>query len=170
MFDYSFLNPESNFLVVVTAKFTNFERLIAFINRNKSRYNITVQMSTLAEFFDSQERDIRTYPEYSQDFFPYSDQPFSPWVGFYTSRPVFKVRFYLSSVCVQFWFSLTWRHRHWYEDLNGDCGQQTFLGRCCWRIQITVRPTCFVPLLLCAVLCQSPNIMMLWLELVDFCC
>jgi len=74
--------------------FENMEQLIAYINERNSTYGITVSFSTLADYFDAVNQAAVSWPEFTMDYLPFEDYPWSVgscfWVGHYTSRPQLK--------------------------------------------------------------------------------
>mmetsp|Transcript_38391 Transcript_38391/g.53426 ORF Transcript_38391/g.53426 Transcript_38391/m.53426 type:complete len:305 (+) Transcript_38391:452-1366(+) len=86
-FDFAYQNA--------SLQYTNYDKLINFINANRLLFNVTVQYSTLSAFFESLEKEEGVkWPVLSEeiDFYPYAEFPDSWWSGFYTSRPTLKKR------------------------------------------------------------------------------
>ncbi|XP_006629735.3 epididymis-specific alpha-mannosidase [Lepisosteus oculatus] len=74
-----------------SVQFKNMDPLLAYINQHSEEFGVTVQYATLGEYFEAVHKanlswDVRD----SQDFLPYSTDPFQAWTGFYASRNVLK--------------------------------------------------------------------------------
>lgn len=78
-------------------QYTNYKKLIDFINTNKDRYHgAEVNFGTPSDFFKVlRERSNNQFPSLRGDFFVYSDVytegRAAYWSGYYTSRPYWKV-------------------------------------------------------------------------------
>ncbi|XP_002133316.2 lysosomal alpha-mannosidase [Drosophila pseudoobscura] len=71
--------------------FKNMDKLIKYINERQahgSKYNIFY--STPSCYLNALHQSLQTWPNKTQDFFPYAHEPNSFWTGFYTSRPTQK--------------------------------------------------------------------------------
>jgi lysosomal alpha-mannosidase len=82
--DFTHMQPYNNFL--------NIERIIDYFN-NHTVYSNQVKFvySTPSKYFNQVKSYPATFPEYKNfDFFPYADNPFAYWTGFFTSRPYLK--------------------------------------------------------------------------------
>lgn len=67
------------------------DKIHAYINSHSSEFNAKIRYCTLSEYFDGIYNDPPAdLPTYKHDFFPYNDDPYSYWTGFYTSRPALK--------------------------------------------------------------------------------
>nr|XP_055053226.1 epididymis-specific alpha-mannosidase isoform X1 [Misgurnus anguillicaudatus] len=74
-----------------SVQFMNMDVLVNYINTHSDKYGVEVQYATLKDFFQAVHQtnlswDVRG----SQDFLPYSTEPFQAWTGFYASRNVLK--------------------------------------------------------------------------------
>lgn len=74
-----------------SVQFMNMDVLVNYINTNSDKYGVAVQYATLKDYFQAVHQtnlswDVRG----SQDFLPYSTEPFQTWTGFYASRNVLK--------------------------------------------------------------------------------
>ena len=65
--------------------FKNMDKLIHFINRDKS-FNIKIRYSTPRDYIQAIQNEKVVYPNKTDDFFPYSDGDHAFWTGFFTSR------------------------------------------------------------------------------------
>lgn len=71
-------------------QFNNMDLLLEYIN-NKPEFGVTVQYSTLGEYFKSLYRRNLTWEvRKNEDFLPYSSDAYQAWTGFYTSRNILK--------------------------------------------------------------------------------
>ncbi|XP_060887004.1 epididymis-specific alpha-mannosidase [Labrus mixtus] len=74
-----------------SVQFNNMDPLMKYINQNSKEFGVTVQYATLSEYFkaiyqSNQVWDLRG----SEDFLPYSTEPYQAWTGFYASRNILK--------------------------------------------------------------------------------
>ncbi|EDV31826.1 uncharacterized protein Dana_GF14354 [Drosophila ananassae] len=71
--------------------FKNMDKLIKYVNERQSsgsRYNIIY--STPACYLNSVHQSVQSYPNKTQDFFPYGSNTNSFWTGYFSSRPTQK--------------------------------------------------------------------------------
>uniref|UniRef100_A0A8B9LIL1 Alpha-mannosidase n=1 Tax=Astyanax mexicanus TaxID=7994 RepID=A0A8B9LIL1_ASTMX len=74
-----------------SVQFTNMDMLMNYINKHSTEFGVTVQYATLKEYFQAvHQSDLSWEVRGSQDFLPYSTEPFQAWTGFYASRNVLK--------------------------------------------------------------------------------
>uniref|UniRef100_A0A4W5JRT2 Alpha-mannosidase n=1 Tax=Hucho hucho TaxID=62062 RepID=A0A4W5JRT2_9TELE len=74
-----------------SVQFANMDPLVEFINQNSKEFGVTVQYATLSEYFQAVHQSNLTWEvRGSEDFLPYSTEPFQAWTGFYASRNVLK--------------------------------------------------------------------------------
>ncbi|XP_069025987.1 epididymis-specific alpha-mannosidase isoform X1 [Embiotoca jacksoni] len=74
-----------------SVQFSNMDPLMKYINQNSEEFGVTVQYATLSEYFQAVYRsDLVWEVRGSQDFLPYSTEPYQAWTGFYASRNVLK--------------------------------------------------------------------------------
>jgi lysosomal alpha-mannosidase len=72
--------------------FDNLDRLITFVNRRQSNGSkINVFYSTTACFLYSLNKANTTWPLKGDDFFPYTEEKYKFWTGYFTSRPGLKI-------------------------------------------------------------------------------
>lgn len=76
-------------------QYTNYIKLIDYINAHKDVYKAEVQFGTPADYFKEIMRRYDQYPTLKGDFFVYSDifaegRP-AYWSGYYTTRPFMKI-------------------------------------------------------------------------------
>ena len=71
--------------------FNNWDKLIKYINANEA-YNTTLLYSRPSDYLQKVHALNLTYTTKEDDFLPYSDGPDAFWAGFYTSRPLEKLR------------------------------------------------------------------------------
>ncbi|KAM6960290.1 epididymis-specific alpha-mannosidase [Tautogolabrus adspersus] len=74
-----------------SVQFNNMDPLMKYINQNSKEFGVTVQYATLSEYFKAIYQsnlvwDLRG----SEDFLPYSTEPYQAWTGFYASRNILK--------------------------------------------------------------------------------
>ena len=74
----------------------NLEKLMTYMNQNLDMH-IDVQFGTVSDYFNALEKDkiyisndLKNFPSFSGDFFPYNDRGDQYWTGYFTSRPLFK--------------------------------------------------------------------------------
>ncbi|XP_068153638.1 lysosomal alpha-mannosidase-like [Drosophila tropicalis] len=71
--------------------FKNMDKLIKYINERQSEgSNYNIFYSTPACYLKSVHEGLMTYPNKTQDFFPYASDTNSFWTGYFTSRPTQK--------------------------------------------------------------------------------
>eukprot|EP01132_Coremiostelium_polycephalum_P000662 gene662-821_t len=74
--------------------FKPLDSIIEIINNKTSMNNVTIQYSTLNDFFtetkDWMKQNDIAFNYYDGDFFPYADSEYAYWTGYFTSRPVLK--------------------------------------------------------------------------------
>lgn len=74
-----------------SVQFSNMDPLMKYINQNSKEFGVTVQYATLSEYFKSIYQSNLTWDvRESEDFLPYSTEPYQAWTGFYASRNVLK--------------------------------------------------------------------------------
>uniref|UniRef100_A0AAZ3PH19 Alpha-mannosidase n=1 Tax=Oncorhynchus tshawytscha TaxID=74940 RepID=A0AAZ3PH19_ONCTS len=74
-----------------SVQFANMDPLVEYINQNSKEFGVTVQYATLSEYFQAVHQSNLTWEvRGSEDFLPYSTEPFQAWTGFYASRNVLK--------------------------------------------------------------------------------
>ncbi len=95
--DFTFTETEVNFI--------NIEKFMNYINNSPDFQNVLeLKYSTVNEFFDEFEKELKekdeykNLKEYNEDFFPYIDQYFLTWTGYFTSRPYMKGKARESSI------------------------------------------------------------------------
>lgn len=80
----------------VDQQYTNYKKLIDYINANSARYNnATVSFGTPIDYFNAVEERMTRYPTLRGDFFVYADifsegRP-AYWSGYFTTRPFYKL-------------------------------------------------------------------------------
>ncbi|CAD8185155.1 unnamed protein product [Paramecium octaurelia] len=70
--------------------FEQMDLVINWINNNTEKYNMIIEYGTPKQYIQALNQQNISYPFQEEDFFPYSDQPYEYWSGFFTSRPAFK--------------------------------------------------------------------------------
>jgi len=76
--------------------YTNFEKIMNYINQNRDMYNITMKYSTPVQYFKQiREQNIESNNNYIKDikkgdFMPYEDINYKYWTGYYSTRPNLK--------------------------------------------------------------------------------
>ncbi|XP_037710586.1 lysosomal alpha-mannosidase [Drosophila subpulchrella] len=71
--------------------YKNMDKLIKYINeRQASGSNYNIFYSTPSCYLNSLHQSMQSWPNKSQDFFPYAHEKNSFWTGFFTSRPTQK--------------------------------------------------------------------------------
>ncbi|XP_037539598.1 epididymis-specific alpha-mannosidase [Nematolebias whitei] len=74
-----------------SVQFGNMDPLMKYINQNSKEFGVTIQYATLSEYFKSVHQTNLTWDvRGSEDFLPYSTEPYQAWTGFYASRNVLK--------------------------------------------------------------------------------
>ncbi|KAI4879369.1 hypothetical protein NFI96_019459, partial [Prochilodus magdalenae] len=74
-----------------SVQFTNMDALMYYINKHSEEFGVTVQYATLTDYFQAiHQSNLSWEVRESQDFLPYSTEPFQAWTGFYASRNVLK--------------------------------------------------------------------------------
>ena len=96
---------KQNFLFLLGDDFTfmngdylykRMEALMAYINNNQiEKETFNIFYSTPSKYFEAVEKEIerekiKLHIETDIDFFPYADQPYAYWTGYFTSRPYLK--------------------------------------------------------------------------------
>lgn len=85
-----------NYEIEVDQQYTNYKRLIDFINGNPNRYNNTqISFGVPRDYFEEINRRYRDFPHLKGDFFVYSDiftegKP-AYWSGYFSTRPMYKM-------------------------------------------------------------------------------
>ncbi|RLW09175.1 hypothetical protein DV515_00002953 [Chloebia gouldiae] len=74
-----------------SVQYSNMDLLVDYINKHSAEFGVTVQYATVSEYFQAvYSRNLTWEIRDSQDFLPYSSEPFQAWTGFYTSRSTLK--------------------------------------------------------------------------------
>ncbi|XP_074848559.1 epididymis-specific alpha-mannosidase isoform X2 [Carettochelys insculpta] len=74
-----------------SVQYSNMDPLLDYINKNADQFGVTVQYSTVSDYFRAvYNRNFTWDIRNDQDFLPYSTDPFQAWTGFYTSRSALK--------------------------------------------------------------------------------
>ncbi|KAM8880832.1 epididymis-specific alpha-mannosidase [Synchiropus picturatus] len=74
-----------------SVQFSNMDPLMNYINQNSKDFGLTVQYATLSEYFKAvHQSDLVWDIRGSEDFLPYSTEPYQAWTGFYASRNTLK--------------------------------------------------------------------------------
>ncbi|XP_022619926.1 epididymis-specific alpha-mannosidase [Seriola dumerili] len=74
-----------------SVQFNNMDPLMKYINQNSKEFGVTVQYASLSEYFQAiYQSDLVWESRGSEDFLPYSTEPYQAWTGFYASRNVLK--------------------------------------------------------------------------------
>uniref|UniRef100_A0A3Q2QTG9 Alpha-mannosidase n=1 Tax=Fundulus heteroclitus TaxID=8078 RepID=A0A3Q2QTG9_FUNHE len=74
-----------------SVQFRNMDPLMTYINQNSKELGVTVRYATLSEYFQAVHQSNLTWDvRGSEDFLPYSTEPYQAWTGFYASRNVLK--------------------------------------------------------------------------------
>ncbi|XP_041315071.1 epididymis-specific alpha-mannosidase [Pyrgilauda ruficollis] len=74
-----------------SVQYSNMDLLVDYINKHSAEFGVTVQYATVSDFFQAvYSRNLTWEIRDSQDFLPYSTEPFQAWTGFYTSRSTLK--------------------------------------------------------------------------------
>ena len=84
--DFEFTHAEYNY--------NNLSRLFKHINDNPDKFLLNIQFSTPSKYLESlantQQFEKQTLFKEEGDFFPYADNEFGHWTGFYSTRPHLK--------------------------------------------------------------------------------
>lgn len=80
--DFHYSNAES--------WFTNLDKLIALVNKKENQTRIHALYSTPSCYLHALNQENMTWPEKTDDFFPYAHKKSAFWTGYYTSRASFK--------------------------------------------------------------------------------
>uniref|UniRef100_A0A8U7M2R2 Alpha-mannosidase n=1 Tax=Corvus moneduloides TaxID=1196302 RepID=A0A8U7M2R2_CORMO len=74
-----------------SVQYSNMDLLVDYINKHSGEFGVTVQYATVSDYFQAvYSRNLTWETRDSQDFLPYSTEPFQAWTGFYTSRSTLK--------------------------------------------------------------------------------
>ncbi|NXN04202.1 MA2B2 mannosidase, partial [Sylvia borin] len=74
-----------------SVQYSNMDLLVDYINKHSAEFGVTVQYATVRDYFQAvYSRNLTWEIRDSQDFLPYSTEPFQAWTGFYTSRSTLK--------------------------------------------------------------------------------
>ncbi|XP_039997402.1 epididymis-specific alpha-mannosidase isoform X2 [Xiphias gladius] len=74
-----------------SVQFNNMDPLMKYINQNSKEFGVTVQYASLSEYFQAIHQSNLVWEiRGSEDFLPYSPEPYQAWTGFYASRNVLK--------------------------------------------------------------------------------
>ncbi|XP_071412943.1 epididymis-specific alpha-mannosidase isoform X1 [Pithys albifrons albifrons] len=74
-----------------SVQYRNMDLLLDYINKHSAEFGVTVQYATVGDYFRAvYSRNLTWEIRNSQDFLPYSTEPFQAWTGFYTSRSSLK--------------------------------------------------------------------------------
>ncbi|NXR35278.1 MA2B2 mannosidase, partial [Zosterops hypoxanthus] len=74
-----------------SVQYSNMDLLVDYINKHSTEFGVTVQYATVSDYFQAvYSRNLTWQIRGSQDFLPYSSEPFQAWTGFYTSRSTLK--------------------------------------------------------------------------------
>uniref|UniRef100_A0A8B9SXJ0 Alpha-mannosidase n=1 Tax=Anas platyrhynchos TaxID=8839 RepID=A0A8B9SXJ0_ANAPL len=74
-----------------SVQYSNMDLLLDYINKHSDEFGVTVQYATVSDYFQAVHSKNLTWEiRDSQDFLPYSTEPFQAWTGFYTSRSTLK--------------------------------------------------------------------------------
>ncbi|NXQ30709.1 MA2B2 mannosidase, partial [Alaudala cheleensis] len=74
-----------------SVQYSNMDLLVDYINKHSAEFGVTVQYATVSDYFQAvYSRNLTWKIRDSQDFLPYSTEPFQAWTGFYTSRSALK--------------------------------------------------------------------------------
>ncbi|XP_055623115.1 alpha-mannosidase 2 [Toxorhynchites rutilus septentrionalis] len=76
-------------------QYTNYKKLIDFINENRNKYKAEISFGTPKDYFNAIKERYDKFPTLKGDFFVYSDifnegRP-AYWSGYFTTRPFFKI-------------------------------------------------------------------------------
>ncbi|XP_077033852.1 epididymis-specific alpha-mannosidase [Agelaius phoeniceus] len=74
-----------------SVQYSNMDLLVDYINKHSAEFGVSVQYATVSDYFQAvYSRNLTWETRDSQDFLPYSTEPFQAWTGFYTSRSTLK--------------------------------------------------------------------------------
>ncbi|NXQ38872.1 MA2B2 mannosidase, partial [Catharus fuscescens] len=74
-----------------SVQYSNMDLLVDYINKHSAEFGVTVQYATVSDYFQAvYSRNLTWEIRDSQDFLPYSTEPFQAWTGFYASRSTLK--------------------------------------------------------------------------------
>ncbi|KFV97436.1 Epididymis-specific alpha-mannosidase, partial [Eurypyga helias] len=74
-----------------SVQYSNMDLLLDYINKHSDEFGVRVQYATVGDYFQAvYSRNLTWDIRDSQDFLPYSTEPFQAWTGFYTSRSTLK--------------------------------------------------------------------------------
>ncbi|XP_025977760.1 epididymis-specific alpha-mannosidase isoform X4 [Dromaius novaehollandiae] len=74
-----------------SVQYSNMDLLLDYINEHSDQFGVTVQYATVGDYFQAvYNRSLTWEIRDSEDFLPYSTEPFQAWTGFYTSRSILK--------------------------------------------------------------------------------
>ena len=62
------------------------DKIIKYVNSNPQRYNLTVFYSTPSMYTEAVYKKNLVWPVKTDDIFPYRDNSYSAWTGYFTSR------------------------------------------------------------------------------------
>ncbi|XP_058812600.1 alpha-mannosidase 2 [Topomyia yanbarensis] len=79
----------------VEQQYTNYKKLIDYINENKNKYKAEIKFGTPKDYFNAVKERYDKFPTLKGDFFVYADifnegRP-AYWSGYFTTRPFFKI-------------------------------------------------------------------------------
>uniref|UniRef100_A0A336MSP4 Alpha-mannosidase n=1 Tax=Culicoides sonorensis TaxID=179676 RepID=A0A336MSP4_CULSO len=79
----------------VEQQYTNYKKLVDYINQHKERYGADVQFGTPKDYFKEIKKRMDKFPTLKGDFFVYADifnegRP-AYWSGYFTTRPFYKI-------------------------------------------------------------------------------
>ncbi|XP_055588415.1 alpha-mannosidase 2 [Uranotaenia lowii] len=76
-------------------QYTNYKKLIDYINENRNKYNAEISFGTPNDYFNAIKERYDKFPTLKGDFFVYADifnegRP-AYWSGYFTTRPYYKI-------------------------------------------------------------------------------
>lgn len=79
----------------VEQQYTNYKKLVDYINAHKERYNAEISFGTPKDYFREIKQRMERFPSLKGDFFVYADifnegRP-AYWSGYFTTRPFYKI-------------------------------------------------------------------------------
>lgn len=79
----------------VEQQYTNYKKLIDYINLNRDKYKAEISFGTPKDYFNAINERVKQFPTLKGDFFVYSDiftegRP-AYWSGYFTTRPFYKI-------------------------------------------------------------------------------